>query len=90
MTEQPCNDGCNFVPGAAQDGRQSLLADIMAIRLELHLLRSGVCHAAMGMPAEWSEPYASMAPSELEDLLNRIDDHLARCWIALHAVQEVA
>ncbi|GLR54342.1 hypothetical protein GCM10007923_55590 [Shinella yambaruensis] len=59
-------------PQEAKDGVADVSADLMALRAELLPLRTGEAKTAMAMKAEaW------------DDLLTRIDDHLARAWIAL-------
>ncbi|CAK7258655.1 MULTISPECIES: hypothetical protein [unclassified Shinella] len=70
-------------PQEAKDGVADVSASLMALRAELLHLRSGVAMAAMDMPAKWSVPFTDMTPVRWDDLLTRIDDHLARAWIAL-------
>jgi len=70
-------------PQQAHTERSALPADLMALRVELHSIQAGVACAAMGMPAKWCEPWADMTPQQVDALFTRIDDHLARAWVAL-------
>lgn len=59
-------------PQEAKDGVADVSASLMALRGELLSLRTGEASRALLVSAEaWS------------DFLTRIDDHLARAWVAL-------